>query len=141
MNSKIDGWGVWYLKNLYTHMILTLTKYYGHLIHSSYRFRKRSKLTRYIHLYPLSMIDLVIHAVLRNQNKYHLFRLKLLIKRFAEMKSRGSEYFEINIIYNIYIGKPCIARAVSVDRPKSRNPVWPVPFWLWYLTGDWWSHN
>ena len=48
------------------------------------------------------MIDLVLHAVLHEQKNYHLFRFKILIKPFAKMKSRGAEYFEINIEYIMY---------------------------------------
>ena len=44
--------------------------------------------------YWLQMVD---------QENYHLFRLKFFIKRFAEMKSRGAEYFEINIECVLYI--------------------------------------
>ena len=34
---------------------------------------------------------------------YGIFRFKILIKLFAEMKSRGAEYFEINIKFMLYI--------------------------------------
>ena len=46
---------------------------------------------------------LVLHAVLHDQKNYHLFRLEILIKLFAKMKSRGVEYFEINIEYMLYV--------------------------------------
>ena len=49
------------------------------------------------------MTDLVLHAVLHDQKNYHLFRLKILIKLFVKMKSRGAEYFEINIACMLYI--------------------------------------
>ena len=49
------------------------------------------------------MTDLVLHTVLHDQKNYHLFRLKVLIKLFAKMKSRGAEYFEINIECMLYI--------------------------------------
>ena len=49
------------------------------------------------------MTDLVLHTVLHDQENYHLFRLKFLIKRFTEMKSRGAEYFKINIECTLYI--------------------------------------
>ena len=49
------------------------------------------------------MTDPVLHAVLHDQKNYHLFRLKISIKLFAKMKSRGAEYFEINIEYMLYI--------------------------------------
>ena len=57
----------------------------------------------FYYVYSLNMIDLVLHAVLHDQKNYHLFRLKILIKLFAKMKSRGAEYFEINIEYMLYI--------------------------------------
>ena len=41
------------------------------------------------------------HAVLHDQKNYHLFRFKILMKLFAKRKSRGAEYFEINIEYNV----------------------------------------
>ena len=47
--------------------------------------------------FSLTMTDLVLHTVLHGQENYHLFRFKFLIKRFTEMKSRGAEYFKINI--------------------------------------------
>ena len=49
------------------------------------------------------MTDLVLHAVLHDQKNYHLFRLKILIKLFVKMKSRGAEYFEIHIECMLYI--------------------------------------
>ena len=49
------------------------------------------------------MTDLVLHAVLHDQKNYYLFRFKILIKLFAKMKSRGAEYFEINIECMLYI--------------------------------------
>ena len=49
------------------------------------------------------MTDLVLHTVLHDQKKYHLFRFNILIKLFAEMESRGDEYLEINIECILYI--------------------------------------
>ena len=40
------------------------------------------------------MTDLVLHALLHDQEP--IIRLDSNIKRLAEMKSRGTEYFEIN---------------------------------------------
>ena len=51
----------------------------------------------------LYMIDLVIHTVLHDQKNYYLFLFKILIKLFAEMESRGAEYFEISIECMLYI--------------------------------------
>ena len=54
--------------------------------------------------FVLTMTDLLLlHAVLHDQKNYYLFRFKILIKLFAEMKSRGAEYFEINIECMLYI--------------------------------------
>ena len=45
------------------------------------------------------MTDLVLHAALHHQKNYHLFRFKFLIKLFVEMKSKGTEYLNINNVY------------------------------------------
>ena len=49
------------------------------------------------------MTDLVLHTVLHGQKNYHFFRLTLLIKRMAEMQSRDTEYFGINIECVLYM--------------------------------------
>ena len=41
--------------------------------------------------------------MIHDQENYNLYRLKFLIKRLAEMKSRGTEYFKINIECALYI--------------------------------------
>ena len=66
----------------------------------------------------LTMTDLVLHTVLHGQENYHLFRLKFLIKRLAEMKSRGTEYFKINIECILYIY--CIRSVTYVSKHVSQ---------------------
>ena len=53
------------------------------------------------------MIDLVLHAVLHENKKYHFLNIYFLIQRSSEMKSMttGTKYYEINtqyILYRIY---------------------------------------